>query len=120
VAPAAFEAITGKGVTGEVSSRKVVSGNARMFEHSGIDPRAWNARADELCGEGETVMLAAIDGNVAGIVSVADPVKESAPEALRLLREEGIRVVMLTGDNRTTAEAVARRLGIEDKARVSP
>jgi Cu+-exporting ATPase len=114
VEPTAFEAVTGKGVAGEVDGRRVVLGNARMLEFSGIDPLNWTERADELRREGETVMLVGIDGTIAGVVGVADPVKQSTPEALRLLREEGIRVVMLTGDNRTTAEAVARRLGIED------
>ena len=114
VEPTEFEAVTGKGVAGEVNGQKVVLGNARMFEHAGIDPGNWTDHADELRREGETVMLVAIDGAIAGIIGVADPVKQSTPEALRLLREEGIRVVMLTGDNRTTAEAVARRLGIED------
>lgn len=114
VEPAEFEAVTGKGVMGEISGRKVVLGNARMFEHTGVDPLNWPEQADALRREGETVMLVAIDGTVAGIIGVADPVKESTPEALRLLRAEGVRVVMLTGDNRTTAEAVARRLGIEE------
>ncbi len=114
VEPAEFEAVTGKGVMGEIGGRKVVLGNTRMFEHAGVDPLNWPERADALRSEGETVMLVALDGTVAGIIGVADPVKESTPEALRLLRAEGIRVVMLTGDNRTTAEAVARRLGIED------
>jgi len=114
VEPTMFEAVTGKGVAGEVNGQKVVLGNARMFEHAGIDPGNWTDHANELRREGETVMLVAIDGAIAGIIGVADPVKQSTPEALRLLREEGIRVVMLTGDNRTTAEAVARRLGIED------
>jgi Cu+-exporting ATPase len=106
--------VTGKGVAGEVDGQKVLLGNARMLEHAGIDPGNWTDHADELRREGETVMLVAVDGAIAGIIGVADPVKQSTPEALRLLREEGIRVVMLTGDNRTTAEAVARRLGIED------
>lgn len=114
VEPTRFEAVTGKGVAGEVDGQKVLLGNARMLEHAGIDPGNWTDHADELRREGETVMLVAVDGAIAGIIGVADPVKQSTPEALRLLREEGIRVVMLTGDNRTTAEAVARRLGIED------
>tara|TARA_R110002110_G_scaffold85816_6_gene223972 strand:- start:10614 stop:12935 length:2322 start_codon:yes stop_codon:yes gene_type:complete len=114
VEPTSFEAVTGKGVAGEVDGQKVVLGNARMLEHAVIDPGNWTDHADDLRREGETVMLVAVDGVIAGIIGVADPVKQSTPEALRLLREEGIRVVMLTGDNRTTAEAVARRLGIED------
>ena len=109
-----FEAVTGKGVCGTVSGRAVALGNARLLADLGIDTGGWPARADALRGEGETVMLVAVDGTMAGIVGVSDPVKTSTPEALRALAEEGVRVVMLTGDNRTTAEAVARRVGIDE------
>ncbi|MBO6784145.1 MAG: HAD-IC family P-type ATPase, partial [Alphaproteobacteria bacterium] len=109
-----FEAVTGKGVRGTVSGRAVALGNARLLADLGVDTGDWPARADALRAEGETVMLVAVDGAMAGIVGVADPVKATTPEALRALAEEGVRVVMLTGDNRTTAEAVARRLGIEE------
>ncbi len=110
-----FDSITGKGVTGSVNGRKVVLGNRAMMEQFSIriDP-AIADRADALRGEGQTVMFVAIDDQLAGLLGVADPIKESATEAIRQLHEEGLRVVMLTGDNRTTAEAVARELGIDE------
>jgi Cu+-exporting ATPase len=116
-----FVSVTGKGVKGRVGDRSVALGNRRMMEDVGVDPSALAERAERLRGEGQTVMFVAVDGRAAGLLGVADPIKESTPEAVRLLHAEGIRLVMITGDNRTTAEAVGRRLGIDDvKADVLP
>ncbi|MCI0669961.1 MAG: cadmium-translocating P-type ATPase, partial [Myxococcaceae bacterium] len=109
-----FRSLTGKGVTGRVEERQVALGNPALFSELGLDAGPLLARAEELRREGETVMLVAVDGRPAGLVGVADPVKATTPEALRLLAEEGLRVVMLTGDSRTTADAVARRLGLTE------
>ncbi len=108
-----FAAHTGKGVTGTVEGRAVALGNAALLADRGIDPGDLAARAEALRGEGQTVMFVAIDGRAAGLVGVADPIKPTTPEAIRDLHAEGITVVMLTGDSRKTAEAVARRLGID-------
>ena len=113
-APADFKSETGKGAFGAVEGRRVAVGNAALMEALGIDSEALEERADALRREGQGVMLVAIDGRPAGLVAVADPIKESAIGALRALREEGIRVVMLTGDSWVTADAVAARLGIDD------
>ncbi|MGE0255511.1 MAG: heavy metal translocating P-type ATPase [Alphaproteobacteria bacterium] len=110
---AAFEAHTGKGVTGTVEGRRLALGNAALLAELGIEPGEWSARGDARRAEGETVMLVAVDGHAAGLVAVADPIKETTPAALAALRELGLGIVMLTGDNRRTAEAVARRLGID-------
>ena len=115
VSPATdFVTVPGKGVTGLVDSRRVVVGNTALLASLGIEPGDLPARADALRREGQGVMLVAIDGEAAGLLAVADPIKESAIGALRALRDERIRVVMLTGDSRTTAAAVGRRLGIDD------
>jgi Cu+-exporting ATPase len=108
-----FQSITGKGVTGKVDGRNVALGNARLFESLGIDPGTLPELAEAGRREGRTVILVAVDGQAAGLVSVADPIKSSTPEAIRDLREAGLEVVMLTGDSRTTAEAVARQLNID-------
>ncbi len=122
-----FDAPTGRGVTGTVEGRRVAIGNARLMAELGIEPGSLAAEAERLRGDGATVFFVALDGAPAGLVAVADPVKATTPAALAALKEEGVRVVMLTGDNRTTAEAVARRLGIteveagvlpEDKQRI--
>jgi Cu+-exporting ATPase len=122
LAPASdFRSITGQGVTGTVDNRQVAAGNIALLVGLGIDPNGLLERADGLRREGNGVMLVAVDGAAAGLISVADPIKESAPAALNELRAEGIRTVMLTGDSRTTAEAVARRLGLAEViAEVSP
>jgi Cu+-exporting ATPase len=112
--PADFASVTGKGVTGTVGGRKVALGNARLIADLGIDMGELAARADELRREGGTALFLAVDGRPGGVVAVADPVKQTTLAALESLRAEGIRIVMLTGDNRTTAEAVARRLGIQE------
>jgi Cu+-exporting ATPase len=116
-----FDSITGKGVRGRVDGRKVAIGNRRLLESLGVDPGPLAERAERQRAEGETVMFVAIDGRPAGLVCVADPIKESTPGALQALRDEGLRIVMLTGDNRTTAEAVARKVGIDEiQAEVLP
>jgi len=112
-----FRALPGKGVTGTVGGRAVALGNRALLAELGIDAGALGTRAEALGADGQTVMLLAVDGRAAGllaVVGVADPVKPSTPDALRALRDDGVRVVMLTGDSRTTAAAVARRLGIDE------
>ncbi len=109
-----FESVTGKGVKGNVDGRSVGLGNRNLFESMGIDPGELAGKAEALRKEGQTVMFVAVDGKAAGLLGVADPVKETTPEAIRQLHEEGIRIVMLTGDSRTTAEAVAGKLGIDE------
>jgi Cu+-exporting ATPase len=122
-----FEAVTGKGVRGLVDGKAVALGNARLMADMGLDGAALSRTADARCDQGETVMFVVLAGRIAGLVSVADPVKETAPAALKALHKLGIRVIMATGDNRRTAKAVAGRLGIdeiraevlpEDKARI--
>ncbi len=122
LAPAdGFRSVTGKGVTGRVNGHEVALGNRALFEELGIDVRPLVDRAEALRRSGQTVMLVAVDGKPAGLLGVADPIKASTPEALRFLKAEGLRIMMLTGDSRTTAEAVARELGIEDvEAEVLP
>jgi Cu+-exporting ATPase len=109
-----FESHTGRGVTGTVAGRRVALGNRRLLEELGVEPLALAARAEALRADGQTAMFVAIDGRPAGLVAVADPIKQTAPEAIRRLHAEGLRIVMLTGDGRTTAEAVAKRLGIDE------
>ena len=114
IATESFESVTGKGVKGRVDGRAVGLGNRNLFESMGIDPGDLAGKAEALRKEGQTVMFVAVDGKAAGLLGVADPVKETTPEAIRQLHEEGIRIVMLTGDSRTTAEAVAGKLGIDE------
>jgi Cu+-exporting ATPase len=108
-----FASATGKGVSGVVEGRRVTIGNLRQMEDLGVDLAGLRSRAEELRAKGQTVMLVAIDAKAAGLIAVADPIKESARDAIRDLKANGIDVVMLTGDNRTTAMAVAQSLGIE-------
>jgi len=108
-----FRSITGKGVTGTVEGRVVALGNLKLFEELQIDAGELPTRAETLRGDGQTVMLLAIDGRAAGLIGVADPVKASTPDAIRALHEEGVQVIMLTGDNLITAQAVASKLGID-------
>jgi Cu+-exporting ATPase len=116
-----FDSITGKGVRGTVDGREVAIGNQRLLESLEIDPGPLAELAERQRAEGETVMFVAVDGRAAGLVCVADPIKETTPGALKALRDEGLRIVMLTGDNRTTAEAVARKVGIDEiQAEVLP
>ena len=109
----AFESVTGQGVRGRVDGRQVALGNRALMDAMKVDASPLQSRADELRTDGQTVMFAAVEGRAAGLVSVADAIKESTPIALAALQADGVRIVMLTGDNRRTAEAVARRLGIE-------
>jgi Cu+-exporting ATPase len=106
-----FASHTGKGVSGLVDGRQVALGNKVMLADVGIDPSPLMARADELRSEGQGVMFVAVDGKLAGLIAAADPVKESAAAAIAELRRDGVRVVMLTGDNQRTADAVARQVG---------
>jgi Cu+-exporting ATPase len=108
-----FQSVTGQGVTGTVAGRAVALGNKRLMTEGKVALGSNEDRADGLRGDGATVMYLAADGKLAGLIAVADPIKESTPEAIRLLHAEGLHIVMLTGDNRTTAMAVARRLGID-------
>ncbi|MFO1188374.1 MAG: heavy metal translocating P-type ATPase [Alphaproteobacteria bacterium] len=116
-----FDSPAGKGATGTVEGRRVMLGNAAFLGAQGIDPALLGAAADDLRRDGATVIYVAVDGALGGLFAIADPVKATTPDALALLRRAGIRVVMLTGDNRTTAEAIARRLGIAElEAEVLP
>jgi Cu+-exporting ATPase len=112
--PSGFDAPAGKGVTGEVEGRKLTIGNAGFLDASGIGTAEFAKEADALRKDGATVIFMGLDGKAAGLLAIADPVKPGALDAIKALRSEGVRVVMLTGDNKTTAEAVARGLGIED------
>ena len=117
VAPAVvrdFASVTGKGVLGTVDGRSAALGNRALMDQIGVDVGAPAAQAEALRAEGQTVMFVAIDSRLAGLVGVADPIKESTPEAIDALHREGIRIVMLTGDSRTTADAVARKLAIDE------
>ncbi|MBX9828681.1 MAG: copper-translocating P-type ATPase, partial [Xanthobacteraceae bacterium] len=116
-----FDSPVGKGAIGMVEQRRVVLGNAKFLRELGIAAEALEGWAEQQRKEGATAIFAAIDGKVAGAIAIADPVKDSAPEALAALKADGVRVVMLTGDNKTTAQAVGRRLGIADvEAEVLP
>jgi Cu+-exporting ATPase len=116
-----FRSITGKGVTGRVAGRTITLGNQNLLEDLGINPGALKDKAETLQAEGHTVMFVAIDGKLAGLLGVADPIKPSSFEAVQMLHKEEVRIVMLTGDSRTTAEAVARKLGIDEiEAEVLP
>jgi Cu+-exporting ATPase len=108
-----FEAMTGKGVRGRVDGSAVALGNAKLLDTLGISVGDAAREADERRSEGETVMFVVVDGEIAGLIGVADPIKETTPAALQSLHAEGVRIVMLTGDNRRTAEAVARKVGID-------
>jgi Cu+-exporting ATPase len=109
-----FESRTGKGVVGSVAGRKVALGNQRLLEDLGIDPAPLADRAEAMRVDGQTVMLVALDGRAAGLLGVSDPIKDTTPDAVRQLHEAGVRIAMLTGDSRATAEAVARKLGIDE------
>jgi len=116
-----FDAPAGKGVTGQIDGRNVALGTARFLSERGVDVAGMEAEAEQLRRDGATAILAAVDGRAAGVLAISDPVKETTAEAIRTLQQDGIRVVMLTGDNRTTAEAVGRRLGLDEvKAEVLP
>ena len=108
-----FESQTGKGVSGRIGDRTIAIGNSTMMQALNVAVEALDARAQALRGEGQTVMFIAVDGQAAGLIGVADPIKESTPEAIRQLHAEGLTIVMLSGDSKITAEAVARKLGID-------
>jgi Cu+-exporting ATPase len=116
-----FESTTGEGVRGKVEGRDVALGNSKSFDRLGIELGSLKEEAEKLRREGHTVVFVAVDGRAAGLVALSDPIKSSTPEAIQLLHREGIRIVMLTGDSRATAEAVARKLKIDEvEAEVSP
>lgn len=116
-----FDSPTGKGVIGKIKGRDIALGNAMLMEECSVDVSSLSARADELRSNGATVIFMAVDGKAAGLLAIADPIKETTPAAIKALRAQGIRIVMLTGDNRRTAEAVAKQLGIEEvEAEVLP
>jgi len=116
-----FDSPTGKGAIGMVERKRIVIGNARFLAELGIETSPLEAAAEKLRADGATSIFIAINGTPAGVIAIADPVKQTTAAALDALRADGIRVVMLTGDNRTTADAIARRLGITDvEAEVLP
>ncbi len=109
-----FESITGKGVKGQVDGHAVALGNRSLLDDQRIDPGELAGQAEKFRTDGQTVMFVAIDGKAAGLIGVADPIKESTPEAIKQLHAERIRIVMMTGDSRTTANAVAAKLNIDE------
>jgi len=109
-----FRSLTGRGVLGSIDGRAVAVGNRRLLDQLGVEPGPLAERAETLRRNGQTAMFVAIDGRLVGLLSVGDPIKASTPEAIRFLRHEGIRLLMVTGDHRSTAEAVARKLGIAE------
>jgi P-type Cu+ transporter len=113
-AVSSFSSLTGKGVQGIVEGRQIAVGNRALLESIGADVADLAREAEEWRAEGQTVIFVAVDGRAAGLLAIADKIKESTPEAIRLLHDEGLRIVMLTGDTRATAEAVAKRLGIDE------
>lgn len=115
-----FQSITGKGVSGRLQGKKISIGNAVLMTEIGGSAVALTQKAEELQAEGQTVMFVASDKQLAGLIAVADPIKETTSEAIEALKKEGIRVVMVTGDNKTTAAAVAKKLGIDFHADVLP
>ncbi|HEV2064320.1 MAG TPA: copper-translocating P-type ATPase [Thermoanaerobaculia bacterium] len=116
-----FRSLTGKGVTGRVGGRAVALGNRALLDQLRIDPGELGTRAESMRTKGETAMFVAVDGRIAGVLAVADPIKPTSAEAIRTLQEDGVRIVMITGDSRTTAQAVASRLGIKEvEAEVLP
>jgi Cu+-exporting ATPase len=117
---AEFQSITGKGVTGNLLGRRIGVGNAALMLDLGASPETLQERAESLRKEGQTVMLVALDGRFAGLIAVADPIKPSTAEAIQQLKQAGIKVVMVTGDNHATAAAVAQKLGIDFEADVLP
>jgi Cu+-exporting ATPase len=109
-----FESITGKGVAGIVEEQNILLGSRKLLDDEGVDPGELSDKAEAMRSDGQTVMFIAVDGKAAGLLGVADPIKETTPEAITGLHGDGVKVVMLTGDSRTTAQAVAKKLGIDD------
>jgi len=120
VAIEGFQSVTGKGVNGKLGGKQVAIGNAALMTDLGTSPQSLLAKAEALQKEGRTVMYIALGGKFAGLIAVADPIKDSTADAIEQLKSEGIKVVMVTGDNHATAEAVARKLGIDFEADVLP
>jgi Cu+-exporting ATPase len=110
----AFESLTGRGVRGRVGDSRVALGNRRLLDELGMDPGALAQKAESMRADGQTVMFVVVENKVAGLLGVADPIKQTTPEAIRQLHEDGIRIVMLTGDSRSTAQAVAAKLHIDE------
>ncbi|NIA06998.1 MAG: heavy metal translocating P-type ATPase, partial [Actinobacteria bacterium] len=110
---AEFESITGKGVIGRIKDRRIALGNRRLMDDLGVDCHAVDKRAEDLAHGGTSVMFVAVNSRIAGLLGVADPIKESTAEAVELLRQDGVEIVILTGDNRITAQAVAEKLGLD-------
>ncbi len=109
-----FESLTGRGVAGVIDQRRVLFGNTKLLQENSVDTTAFGEKADVFRSQGQTVMFVAVDGQPAGMIGVADPIKASTPEAIRMLHAERLRIVMLTGDNKVTANAVAANLGIDE------
>lgn len=109
-----FQSVPGKGVIGRVNGRQVALGNIKLLGDMGIDPAGFSEKAENMRADGQTVMFTVVNGKIAGLLGVADPIKETTPEALKTLHREGVKIVMLTGDSRTTAKAVAKKLGIDE------
>jgi Cu+-exporting ATPase len=119
--PTEFQSVTGKGVTARVAGKHVAIGTAQFLKEADVDTESLASRADELRRDGATAMFVSVDGRAGGIIAIADPIKQTTPEALQKLKADGIRLVMLTGDNRVTAKAVAAKLGIDEvEAEVLP
>ncbi len=119
--PSEFDSPVGKGVTGNVEGQMLAIGNARFLDERGVSVSTYSARAEKLRADGTTVIFVAVNGTASGLIGIADPIKATTPDALAQLKAEGVRVIMLTGDNRATAEAVARKLGLTDvEAEVLP
>jgi Cu+-exporting ATPase len=112
--PTDFVSVTGKGISGKIGGRSVALGNAKLMADLGIALGDIESQADALRGDGATALFFALDGKPGGVIAIADPIKSTTQAALDTLRQDGIRIVMLTGDNKTTAEAVARKLGITE------
>jgi Cu+-exporting ATPase len=110
----AFQSVTGAGVRGTIDGRRVMLGNSTMLQQSGIETVLLEQEAGRLRGDGATTIFVAVDGRLAGLVAVADPIKEGTPDAIAALRAQGLRIVMASGDNLTTAQAIARRLGLDE------
>jgi Cu+-exporting ATPase len=109
-----FSAVSGKGITGSVEGRNVILGNATLLQEQGVDVGSLEAKADELRRQGQTVVFLATERRLVGLLGIGDPIKETSPEAIKQLHAAKLRIVMLTGDNKTTAEAVAKQLGIDE------
>jgi Cu+-exporting ATPase len=110
----AFRVVNGLGVQADIGGRRVLVGSRNFLAQNGVDTKQWEDRAEAWRGEAKTVVLIAVDGRAVALAAVADPIKESTPEAIAALKQAGIRIVMLTGDSRRTAEAVAKQLGMDE------